>query len=513
MGSNIEVNDFLYNHKQEVKIGILAKRGKIETYKRWDPLVEYLNKKIEFYNFVIVPLDFNELQENVKNKTIDFVITNSMYYVVLENRYGVSRIATLLNSDNIHNYMLKEFGGVIFTRKDNNSINSIEDIDSKSFGAVSELSFGGWIMGYEELRKHGINKKDIDLAFLGTHDNVVKAVLASEVDAGVVRTDTLEKMILEKKINLSDIKVLGVKKYKDFPYLVSTNLYPEWPIAKLRSTPDELANKILAELITYVQSNKELKCDSLCWTVPLDYTSVHNMLKELRLPPYEDIKIKFEDVVKEYAIALNLGGIFLLLLIARLIYEHQYNKKLDKAVNDKTKDLIVANDKLKLLANRDYLTGISNRAHFMKFAKKYFEMAKRNGGELQILSLDIDYFKSVNDRYGHDVGDCVLKDFSEKISLLLRKSDLFGRIGGEEFCILLQNTSQDGAVKFGERIRMAIKSMDSLCSGNTVNITVSIGVASLHTEKNVEDLIKKSDIALYDAKKNGRDQISVYSQD
>lgn len=519
--NNYTLDDFFYHlsdNKYQVKIGVLAKRGLNTTHKRWGMLAKYLNHLIDSHHFSIEPLSFAELEDSVKNNKVDFVITNTMYYVILESKYGISRIATLINSDKEH--ILKEFGGVIFTKSDNDAINELEDLEHKNFGAVSRLSFGGWIMGYEELLENGIDENDIDLSFLNTHDAVVKAVLSGELDAGTVRTDTLERMALEGEITLSDIKVIGAKKYEGFSYLVSTKLYPEWPIAKLKNTSNFISNRVLASLITYEPSIEDLSINNIAgWTVPLDYSSVHALLKKLRLAPYDKQEIKFLDVVENYAVYFYIFGLLIVVLITRLIYDwrlnkhlSQYSAKLHEEVLVKTEKLVKMNKKLKVIAQTDSLTGISNRGYFMKFANKYFDIAKRNNEDLQILSLDLDFFKNINDTYGHQAGDDVLKKFVDTISSLLRKSDMFGRIGGEEFCIVLQKTSQDGAHLFAQRICNAIEGMSVESGANILKTTVSIGLASLSDEKSVDELIKKSDIALYEAKESGRNQVKLYSK-
>lgn len=512
--------DHLSSNKFQVKIGVLAKRGIELTHKRWDLLARHLNNRLDIYNFSIVPLDFSELQKSVKEKSIDFVVTNTMYYVLLERLYGVSRIATLLNSTINTKHYLKEFGGVIFTKADNKQINSLDDLKNRSFGAVSELSFGGWVMGYEELVDNGIDDDDLQLSFLNTHDAVVNAVIAGEVEAGTVRTDTIERMVSEGKINLSDIKVLGAKDKIDFPYLLSTKLYPEWPFAKLNHASDDLSNRLLAELVVYQPCKEDIKMNEIGgWTVPSDYSTVHDLLRKLRLPPYDKQEINFSDIINQYSMYLYIFGLLVVLLITRLIYDwrvniylSKYSSILHKDVEAKTNKLMKVNKKLKVLANTDYLTGISNRGYFMKFAKKYFDIAKRNNEDLQILSLDLDYFKNINDTYGHQAGDDLLQEFTKTISELLRKSDMFGRIGGEEFCILLQNTSVEGACLFAQRVCETIEQMRVKSDENVLKITVSIGVATLSDEECIEDLIKKSDIALYQAKENGRNQVKVYGE-
>jgi len=170
-------------------------------------------------------------------------------------------------------------------------------------------------------------------------------------------------------------------------------------------------------------------------------------------------------------------------------------------------ELNAANKKLKVLAHTDALTGINNRGYFLNIAQKYLDIAKRNSSSLGVLSLDLDNFKSVNDTYGHQAGDDVLKSFANNVNSLLRSSDLFGRIGGEEFCIVLQNTSKDGVKIFAQRICKSIEIMDVQTNNERLNVTVSIGVAILNNEEKIDDLIKKSDDALYKAKENGRNQV------
>lgn len=509
--------DPLRLNTQTVRIGVLSKRGDETTHRRWDKLTTYLNANLEAYNFQIIPLGFHDLEESVKNKEIDFVVANDMYYVLLEHQYGVSRIATLVNDDGKNNYNLNEFGGVIFTRKDNKKINSLKDIVGNSFAAVNKRSFGGWIMAYEEFEKEGVDKEDIKVTFLNTHDAVVKGVLDKRFDAGTVRTDTLEHMVKEGKINLKDIKILNEKKYENFPYFVSTKLYPEWPFAKLRTTSNKIASKVLSELVN-IDLKKEPELKNIgSWSVPADYSSVEALMKKLRVEPYDKVEILLRDVFKKYIEYILATFFLIVILIVRYVYVKRlndnlqdYNKRLHVEVEKQTHALNEANKHLKILAQTDSLTGVNNRAFFMKIGKKYFNIAKRNGSNLQVLMLDLDHFKRINDTYGHQAGDRVLIEFTKTINLLLRESDLLGRIGGEEFCLIMQNSSTEGAIKLAKRICGNIEAGDILFNNQIIKITVSIGIASLEQENNLSELINKSDIALYEAKAQGRNRAVVF---
>lgn len=271
---------------QTVKIGVLAKRGDATALAQWADMAQYLSSEIENYTFTIVPLGFEELFDAVRDGSIDFVITNTMFYVDLEYRYGVSRIATLKNLGK-NGEALTQFGGVIFTRKDND-INTLQDLKGKRFGAVNINSFGGWVMGEKELLDHELIMDDFGkFEFFGSHDNVVKAVQSRQIDAGTVRTDTLERMASEKRINMSDFKILSQKHYNDFPYVTSTDLYPEWPFAKISETSDVLANKVTIALLKMPrQSPAAISAKIAGWTAPLDYSKVHHLLQALQLGPY-----------------------------------------------------------------------------------------------------------------------------------------------------------------------------------------------------------------------------------
>lgn len=188
-----------------------------------------------------------------------------------------------------------------------------------------------------------------------------------------------------------------------------------------------------------------------------------------------------------------------------------FNATLEHEVEERTHQLTLLNSKLKELANTDELTKIDNRRHFFLLATQYFYASQRNNMELHIFSLDIDLFKQVNDTYGHATGDEVLKFFCQSIKDIIRQSDLFGRIGGEEFCICIQNTTLEGATILAEKIRESIQNTTAIVDNKELpKITVSIGISSLQKgDKEIFDIIKRSDEALYRAKRNGRNQVQI----
>ena len=319
----------------DIKIGVLAKRGTEICLKKWTPTAKYLTRKISPYRFKIVPLSFDEIYSAVKNERVDFIIANPSFYVELESWYGINRIATLRNLRLGCPYT--KFGGVIFCRAERKDIRHLKDLRGKTFMAVKETSLGGWRAAWRELKEHGINPYTdfARLDFGGTHDAVVYAVRDKKVDAGTVRTDTLERMQAEGKIKISDFYVIHdhLKSATELPFLHSTRAYPEWPFAKLKHTPDQLAREVAIALLQ-MSADSEAAHAARCagWTIPLNYQPVHECLKYLKIGPYRDFgKITLKVVILKYWAWLLLASIFFLALLISCISVWNLNKRIRQA--------------------------------------------------------------------------------------------------------------------------------------------------------------------------------------
>lgn len=164
-------------------------------------------------------------------------------------------------------------------------------------------------------------------------------------------------------------------------------------------------------------------------------------------------------------------------------------------------------NKLLELASIDDLTGIMNRRVFDIELKRDFSNAKRYHKPLSLITIDLDHFKEINDKHGHFFGDLVLKMFAKEVSGLLREGDVFSRWGGDEFCLILPETTGTNAMKVAEKIRFAVKNIHVKTDGEPIYFTISLGVTELHQEDSDEMiLIDRSDKALYAAKEAGRDK-------
>lgn len=165
---------------------------------------------------------------------------------------------------------------------------------------------------------------------------------------------------------------------------------------------------------------------------------------------------------------------------------------------------------LEMQARSDPLTGIANRRAFMDAARAEIARVERTSSPATVLMLDIDHFKVINDRYGHELGDALLVAFSQRIQAALRPYDLFARFGGEEFVILLPNTTVNDAASLADRLRRVIGDASFLLNGQTVTMTMSVGVAAVSPGNAPLDCaLRRADAAMYAAKKRGRNRVEV----
>ncbi len=167
--------------------------------------------------------------------------------------------------------------------------------------------------------------------------------------------------------------------------------------------------------------------------------------------------------------------------------------------------------KSELTSTTDELTGLGNRRALKKGFDKEYSRFKRTGKPFSVIELDIDYFGKFNNKYGHDVGDEVLKKFTDVISENIRPTDGFYRHGGEEFYLILPNETKRTTYKAISKLRKKIQECNvAVGNGRTSNITFSAGAYLVEEENSIDDSLKKADSALYEAKENGRNQIRLH---
>ncbi|MDT8429212.1 MAG: diguanylate cyclase [Pseudomonadales bacterium] len=229
--------------------------------------------------------------------------------------------------------------------------------------------------------------------------------------------------------------------------------------------------------------------------------------------PVQDMQISVW-LVQEYLAVMAMVGVGLAVLLAE---NREQKRLLQQRVSERTLSLQQANEalnqanqRLQRLVATDYLTGISNRRNFIYQAERLLQRVQTQAGNLCLVMLDLDHFKRVNDDYGHEAGDHVLQRCAAEVTGCIRPMDLFGRYGGEEFLVLLPDTTLTEARQIAERIRLAVKDMKVVYQDQVITVTISLGIAVWTADLSLDDLITQADQAMYAAKKAGRDCCRVY---
>ena len=307
---------------RSIKVGVMAIRGAEQTRKKWQPTIDYLSQNIPDRRFELVLLEFDNIERLIAQRQVDFVLANPGMYVEIEWVYQARRIATIQNLRLGKPYT--RFGAVIFRRYDRNDLQQLNDLKGKKFMAVSEIAFGGWQMARSTFENLGIkpHRHFAEIQFAGSHDAVVNAVRDGKVDAGTVRTDTLERMAQEGKIELDDFVVLNPQQDRNFPFALSTQLYPEWPFASMPHTDSELAEKVAIALIEMSADDAAARAGKYeGWTIPANYQSVHDTLRDLRVRPYQDWgKVTWNTAIHQYRYWLASSALVIVALTYSAVY-------------------------------------------------------------------------------------------------------------------------------------------------------------------------------------------------
>ena len=487
---------------RKVNILVIAIHGEDVARKEWQPTLDHLQATLprhEFHLIPVSPFDLEQIKAPIARQEIDFVITQPAIYVALENEFGVSRILTMVQQGG-HS----AFGSAIITRADSD-IHGIRDLRGKTIAGVAQLGFGGWLVGYKEMLAHGFDpyKDARAVKFLGTQPREIQAVLDGEVDAAVIRTGTLEMHATAGKIRLDDFRVLAPKTYPGFPYRVSTPLYPGWAFAKTHKASNELSKSVALALLS-LGSNSPVNARAGFqeWTFPCDYQPVHELLKTLRAGPYENYgQISTRDFLAQppRETALFAGLSLIILAMAAVIL--RANRILSREKADKEK----AYEDMKQMATHDSLTGLSNRLLFMELLEKMIHGAQRTGTSIAVMFIDLDGFKEINDRFGHNYGDDVLRQVGHTLKEATRSNDAIGRLGGDEFIVALGDAGEIERVRsLAERI---VERIGQINQPNAAGFKVgaSIGVVFGAPDRySAEALIQASDKLMYQAKLGGK---------
>ncbi len=261
----------------------------------------------------MVALDLAGMDAAVQNRAVDLILTNTGNYVDLEARYGVTRIATLQSGRSSGNAI----GSAIIVRADRRDLTALRDLRGRTLMAIDPDAFGGFQVAWGELLEAGVDPfRDLkDLRFSGFPvDRVAFAVRDGTVDAGVLRACVLEELAAEGRIDPAAFRVLGPRIAPDFACAHSTDLYPDWPLARLAGTPEQLAKQAVVALFQMPPDHPAAKAGGYQgWAVPRDYQPVHALFRSLRIGPYRSLRdVSLVDLARENWHWLALAALALL---------------------------------------------------------------------------------------------------------------------------------------------------------------------------------------------------------
>ena len=330
---------------EDIRIALRAHKGAQESLKQWQSTADYLTDRIPGYRFVMVPFENNSaLNQAISRGEYHFSLTNPASAVEHRIRYGTRALATLINKRQGQGYT--EFGSVIFVRAERKDINELKDLKGKTFIGVDEVGFGGWRVAWNELLKNGVNPY-VDFKSLifagGDQQKAVYAVRDGSADAGSVRTDMLERLATSGNIDLSNFKIIGQKKTEGFPFLHSTDLYPEWLFSADKKMDANLKTQVVAALFSITSDDIAARNGKyIGWASPLDYMPVENLLKELRVGPYHVAKMnEFERLVNQYGKELLVISVAFVFLIFLTLYMLRQNRRIVIAKASLKKEVVL----------------------------------------------------------------------------------------------------------------------------------------------------------------------------
>ena len=288
---------------RDVSIGVLAFRGGEDAEYAWGPTLRHLSATLPQYRFRLIPLGPEALYDAVRDRRVDFVISNPGQYVEQEAAHGIARIATVAFEGGPR--PSEAIGSTVFVRSDRADLRRWQDLKGKRLIAVSPDMFGGFRIAWREFAEQGIDPfADMaSLHFSGFPvEHLFDAVARGEADVGIARGCAFEELAAQGRIDPSRFTVIGGHAMTGWGCMVSSRLYPDWPLAKLAHTPNALARDVALALLAMPPGDHGQN-----WTIPVDYQSVHDLFRRLKIGPYTHLRQgRLTETLRDYAPWLTL---------------------------------------------------------------------------------------------------------------------------------------------------------------------------------------------------------------
>ncbi|MEE2945357.1 MAG: PhnD/SsuA/transferrin family substrate-binding protein [Pseudomonadota bacterium] len=282
---------------QVFTVGVQSTEGATRALEAWRPTIEYLNREAVFaespYRFNVRPFSHGELMNAMSAGAVDFALTNPAMFVTVEVESGARAVLSQARFWEGRTY--NEVGAVVFARADS-PVRQINQLRGASVMAVAASDFSGWWLAEQEFRRRRLDVQDMlsELVFSGGNQReVIYAVQTGLVDAGVVPAGVLEALAEEGVINMDDFIPLSPMAYPDYPFWVSTPLYPEWVLSALENVPDDALALVINSMLSIDAGSVEsVSGGNIVWQAPQNYQDVHDLLISLRVRPYENYLVQ-----------------------------------------------------------------------------------------------------------------------------------------------------------------------------------------------------------------------------
>jgi diguanylate cyclase (GGDEF)-like protein/PAS domain S-box-containing protein len=602
----------------EIHLGVLSFRPKEQAQHQWQPLADYLNQRIPGHRFTLTVYHYPDMLEAVRQHAVDVLVTQPAEYVRMVHENGLSApLATLIPWE--EGQAVRVMGGVILTRANRLDLSQLQDLRGARIATPSLRSFGAYQIQAGELARAGVRPAAVVETGM-PQDRTIEALLAGEVDAAFVRTGLVESLVREGKLDAAAIKVLNPQRYPGYPYLLSTRLYPEWPVVAMPHLSEHIAVQVAGALLSIPHGSETARRMGLYgFSTPADYEPVRALMREMRLPPFDQAPpVRWIDVWQQHH-AIILGAVALaLLLLAMAVRESWLRQRMNtisKAMGEglfvldhrgrvsyinpaacrllghpreallgrELPPLIIApeqpnsaatallqrqrwqqafegeavfvsasgkhfpvaltsrpvwrqgrflrsvtvfsdiserkaqSEHIYQLAYHDALTGLPNRRLLQQRLQE--RLARHDPGQRgALLFTDLDRFKQLNDTLGHRIGDALLQAAAGRMVRLVGTRGWVARTGGDEFAILLDGLDADATLASEQASALAQEVRRGMAEPFGIDrqyhrLTLSIGVALFDGPlTGADELLKRADLAMYEAKARGRNAVCFYDQ-
>lgn len=314
-----------------LEVGVLTTEGVTRALEAWRPMIELLNVEAEItgraFSFNLRPHSADSMSEAVMHGELDLILSNPAYFVAAEVEHGAR--AVLTRARMWENRTYNSLGSLIFVRQDS-PYRTVSDLRGKKLMAVDESDFSGWWLAEQEFYRYRMDPYRAleELLFAeGNQREVIYAVQSGLVDAGVVRSGLLESLAADRVINLEEFAPISPALHQGFPFMSSTELYPEWVLAALPSVDEDvLAHLINVLLNVEPGSDVALASGNSVWQAPQNYQTIHDLLISLRIRPYENYLLQAAGrIYRSYKVVILGFVAFVFISLAFLIFQLRRN--------------------------------------------------------------------------------------------------------------------------------------------------------------------------------------------